>query len=117
MNRLHHGIVLLLPLLAATAGGCAICANPDDEAYSAYGGMVERADPYHGRVNSAFGPGGGLGGSVLVEPASHEAAEEVGPGAPMPAQMPPASPEEREAGPDDDSPETVAPAAPEVFFE
>jgi hypothetical protein len=111
---------LVLAGLAAAAGGCALCANPDDEAYSAYGGKVERHDPYHGRVNSAFAPPGGHVAAAAYEQVVEESAEEVPSGQPRPAEMPEASEEEREATPmdtPDKGAEPMPPAAPEVFYE
>jgi hypothetical protein len=42
-------------LLAST--GCTMCSQPpEDYAYGAYGGIIDRADRFHGRVGSAFAP-------------------------------------------------------------
>lgn len=49
---------LLSCCLAISATGCAMCYTPYDDAYSAYGGVRERQDLFHGRV-----------GSVLSDPA------------------------------------------------
>ncbi|MDA7950411.1 MAG: hypothetical protein MPJ24_02900 [Pirellulaceae bacterium] len=44
----------LLGLILVSSSGCAMCCSPYDDAYSAYGGSVERGDLYYGRVNSHF---------------------------------------------------------------
>lgn len=119
-------LVLLLFVVAtlAAASGCSICASPDDEAYPAYGGIVQRQDPYHGRVGSAFGSG--------VAAVSHEGefSEEIGDdfvkewpsdelGSAVdeaPAEVIPAPETQPESGdPQEESEE--APAEPEVFYE
>lgn len=46
-----------LSLTCLLATGCAVCASPYDDAYSAFGGKWER-DQDHGRVASAFSPAG-----------------------------------------------------------
>jgi len=43
-------------LLAPLAVGCATCDAPFDNQYTANGGIVERPDTAHGRINSAFVP-------------------------------------------------------------
>lgn len=48
--------VVLLASTAAALSGCAICANPHDCKYPAYGGIIERVDQVHGRVGSLYGP-------------------------------------------------------------
>ena len=59
----------LLSGLLASASGCAMCSNAWDCAYGTYGGKWERGDRFHGRVNSAFDPAGGMvsGGEVIEE--------------------------------------------------
>ncbi len=59
--------------LLAVSTGCTMCAQtPEDYAYSAYGGIVQRADMLHGRVGSAFSPAEGVshgaveGGEILA---------------------------------------------------
>ncbi len=37
--------------------GCRVCHVPDDYSYSYYGGALARANPYYGRVGSAFDDG------------------------------------------------------------
>ncbi len=44
--------------LVSTTFGCAICCNPDDYGYPAYGGRWQRHDMTHGRVGSAFAEAG-----------------------------------------------------------
>lgn len=46
---------LVLGILAACSG-CAICANPHDCKFAAYGGKIQRQDRVHGRVGSLHGP-------------------------------------------------------------
>ena len=55
MSRLATALLLvgLIP-----AGGCALCANPGDDEYSAYGGRWQRHDRSAGRVGSVFAPAG-----------------------------------------------------------
>ena len=48
----------VVALVAASASGCRICCNTDDEAYSAYGGLWERTNRYSGRVGSLADAGG-----------------------------------------------------------
>jgi hypothetical protein len=70
---------IALAALAASCLGCAMCQAPDDFAYSAYGGRVQREDMYHGRVGSILGPPAGY----VVVP--HEQQGPT-PAAPAPAQ-------------------------------
>jgi len=42
--------------LLSSTSGCAVCCNPHDCKYPAYGGVIERLDPVHGRVGSLYGP-------------------------------------------------------------
>ena len=49
-------LICCLYLLMAGGSGCAICQAPDDANYAAFGGLVERVDPAHGRAGSAFAP-------------------------------------------------------------
>jgi hypothetical protein len=56
MKRLFRFFVCLGVIAALS--GCAMSDNCWDDAYSAYGGAVERQDRFHGRV-----------GSVLSDPA------------------------------------------------
>jgi hypothetical protein len=120
MRRFVRHLLVLYSIVVA-AGGCAICASPDDEAYASYGGIVERHDPYRGRVGSAFTP--------AVETVSHSEevaeewpegefveptpAEEIAPAAPIEDSPEDAPEDSPEAG--DESP--MSPAAPEVFYE
>lgn len=70
-------------VLLASAG-CRMCPQPhEDYAYAAYGGLLQRADMFHGRVGSAFN--GGVGQPV---PAGHEGAYE-GPAPMSPEEAPP----------------------------
>jgi hypothetical protein len=43
-------------LMLLVSSGCAMCANPYDDSYAAYGGRRERTDMVHGRVGSVFDP-------------------------------------------------------------
>ncbi len=52
------GGTLLCLGLAISATGCAMCHTEFDDAYSAYGGIRDRQDRFHGRV-----------GSILSDPA------------------------------------------------
>lgn len=49
-------LVYVFAALLAVASGCAICANPEDCSYPAYGGRWQRSDPCCGRVGSLFDP-------------------------------------------------------------
>ncbi|MDA0659469.1 MAG: hypothetical protein O3C60_11570 [Planctomycetota bacterium] len=49
-------MVVLLAMVAVAHSGCAICSNPHDCKYPAYGGIIERVDQVHGRVGSLYGP-------------------------------------------------------------
>jgi hypothetical protein len=72
--------------------GCTMCPQaPDDYAYAAYGGILDRADRFHGRVGSAFAPAEGAPGPMMAEPIPPYDAP-----APMPAEAPP---QELEAAP------------------
>lgn len=67
MNRLLLAGFLLS--LVASGSGCAVCSHPWDYAYAAYGGKLQRADQFNGRVNSVFEPAGGefqSGDEVIV---------------------------------------------------
>ncbi len=69
--------------LLAASTGCSMCAHtPEDYAYAAYGGIIQRADRLHGRVGSAFSPAEGV--------PAHEG-EVITPGEPYhgPVLMPP----------------------------
>ncbi|QEG40266.1 hypothetical protein [Roseimaritima ulvae] len=48
----------LLWLLICCGSGCTICASPDLESYTTYGGNWHRTDRDHGRVGSVFAPAG-----------------------------------------------------------
>lgn len=54
MRQGPNNPIVWLSLLVVTCGGCAMCANPFDECYPAYGGSRPRADMLAGRVGSAF---------------------------------------------------------------
>ena len=56
MGRLGFALVLLGFVSSAT--GCAMCSNPYDCFYGAYGGTWQREDMTQGRVGSAFSPAG-----------------------------------------------------------
>ena len=45
---------VMLVLVVSLLSGCAMCANPFDEFYAAYGGSRPRADMLAGRVGSKF---------------------------------------------------------------
>ncbi len=62
-------LVIALATSCLALGGCAICASPYDDHYSAFGGRWERDIDNHGRVGSAFTQAG-----YRVD----EAGEEVG---------------------------------------
>lgn len=47
-------LAYMFAALLAVSSGCAMCSNPDDCTYSAYGGRWQRADPCCGRVGSVF---------------------------------------------------------------
>ena len=56
MGRLGFALVLLG--FVCSTMGCAMCSNPYDCFYGAYGGTIQREDMTHGRVGSAFSPAG-----------------------------------------------------------
>ena len=56
MGRLGFALVLLG--FVSSTMGCAMCSNPYDCFYGAYGGTWQREDMTHGRVGSAFSPAG-----------------------------------------------------------
>lgn len=56
MGRL--GLALVLLGFVSSATGCAMCSNPYDCFYGAYGGTWPREDMTSGRVGSAFSPAG-----------------------------------------------------------
>jgi hypothetical protein len=91
--------VLASVLLASM--GCTMCPQPhEDYAYGAYGGILERADRFHGRVGSAFAPAEGVAAPMMAEPLPLES--------PVPAHAPP---EEIEATPPEVSTAQSQPAA------
>ena len=49
--------IVLASLLPA--GGCRLCADCDEQAYAAYGGVWQRLEREDGRVGSVFDPAGG----------------------------------------------------------
>ncbi|MFM7844331.1 MAG: hypothetical protein ACKPEY_08895 [Planctomycetota bacterium] len=52
----RFSLLLLMGLLLANGVGCAICPNPYDYDYNAFGGTYDRADRTRSRVGSAFEP-------------------------------------------------------------
>jgi len=52
---MHHWLVCF-GMLALTASGCTMCADPHDCKFAAYGGGRQRTDMVHGRVASVFDP-------------------------------------------------------------
>lgn len=50
--------ILLFAVTAGLLSGCAMCANPFDECYAAFGGSRPRADMLAGRVGSLFAEAG-----------------------------------------------------------
>lgn len=71
-----------LLLLTVCGSGCTICASPDLESYTTYGGAWHRTDRDHGRVGSVFAPAGSRVGSSLATPSQESSStiEEVPPG-------------------------------------
>jgi len=59
-------------LLLASASGCAMCNNSQDNAFAAYGGKWQRGDLYHGRVASLFDPAGATVMSAQTDAAAAE---------------------------------------------
>ncbi len=55
-TRIGH---LALAALLISLAGCAMCANPFDCQYAAYGGRLPRADMVNGRVGSILDPASG----------------------------------------------------------
>lgn len=49
-------VMLLIGFLLAGGMGCAICPNPYDNDYNAFGGTYDRADRARSRAGSAFEP-------------------------------------------------------------
>jgi len=69
----HTFAVVVCSYLVITSMGCTMCFTPYDDHYNAFGGIIERQDPNHGRA-----------GSILSDPTlsyaesgdlTHEAAE------------------------------------------
>ena len=54
--RIGH---LALAAMLLSLAGCAMCANPFDCYYAAYGGRLPRTDMVHGRVGSILDAAGG----------------------------------------------------------
>jgi hypothetical protein len=88
MKRTFHLYVLLAAL--AWAGGCSLCAGPDDYAYSAYGGAWRRDDMCRGRVASAIAPAdhSAATAELIAPPTTVEEAPPVDDGDPPPALAP-----------------------------
>lgn len=107
MRFLLHPWIVIAAALAAS--GCAVCASPDDEAYSSYGGIVERHDPYHGRVGSAFAPPGEIHLASASEEVLDSQTEEIEQGEPTPAD---AAPLDRQREGTEPSPLTQPESAP-----
>ncbi len=80
--KVDSRIWALLLLLTVCGSGCTICASPDLESYTTYGGVWHRTDREHGRVGSVFAPAGSRVGSSLAEvsESSTGTVEEVPPG-------------------------------------
>jgi hypothetical protein len=55
-SRIGH---LALAAMLISLAGCAMCANPFDYHYAAYGSRLPRADMVNGRVGSILDPAGG----------------------------------------------------------
>ena len=81
--------------------GCAMCANPHDCKYAAYGGRRERTDMVHGRVGSVFDPAPEVSGGVssgqspqlaVPEEPAAEGQVEARPPGPLPEATPGAGP-------------------------
>lgn len=51
-------VIVLFAVTACLLSGCAMCANPFDECYAAFGGSRPRADMLAGRVGSLFAEAG-----------------------------------------------------------
>ena len=69
-----------LALLATM--GCAMCANPYDCSYAAYGGRIQRANRAHGRVGSILDPSAGQLGAAdtcMLMPATEDEQASVEP--------------------------------------
>jgi hypothetical protein len=74
------GTLALTAAMVCILMGCTMCPEPpEDYAYGAYGGVIQRADMFNGRVGSAFSPADGTvahgatpeatyDGPVLLEP-------------------------------------------------
>ncbi|GIW91071.1 MAG: hypothetical protein KatS3mg109_1503 [Pirellulaceae bacterium] len=53
--------------LLAAGLGCRVCPVPADYSYNYYGGAVARANPYEGRVGSAFDDGSWLSEEAVLD--------------------------------------------------
>jgi len=64
-------------LLLLECLGCAMCANPHDCKYAAYGGYRERADMVHGRVGSVIDPALEVSHATSVEQSPTETSDKL----------------------------------------
>jgi hypothetical protein len=115
------GCLILLPLLAT---GCALCANPYDASYAAYGGLRQRTDMVHGRVGSVFDPASEVSRVTAAGQSPHPGAAEGSSAQPTPAGPETAiTPESDtaaappEASPSPQGPDSKLPQAPEGTME
>jgi hypothetical protein len=101
--------------------GCSICAAPDDEAYPAYGGIVERHDPYRGRVGSAFDSGVSTVSHLQEFDGESWRGEESSEAfdAPPTEEVPAPAPQGDDEGEsfEEEGGSREAPTAPEVYYE
>ena len=67
---------LMLAIAIGSVGisGCAICASPYDDTYSAFGGRWQRDVDNHGRVASVFTEAGFPVGEDVLEQETHDPA-------------------------------------------
>jgi hypothetical protein len=96
---------LLGCLLLIKSLGCALCANPHDCKYAAYGGLRERTDYVHGRIGSVIDPAPEV---VFAQPAEGVPAPSVPDVAPLRSPWPvpdadrqPSTPPDRPSPPPD----------------
>ncbi len=64
LNQRIVAVATLALLVLAGSSGCRICCNPEDDAYSAYGGLWQRTNRMEGRVGSTLNPGGARGSAL-----------------------------------------------------
>jgi hypothetical protein len=111
MRRLLSGSGCLMLIVSS---GCAMCANPYDDSYAAYGGRRERTDMVHGRVGSEFDPAP----EIIHAAPKEQSPQPATPEEPIPDRSSTERPEARGFAPEDRSaPDTTLPESPEGTIE